>query len=48
MTLSSRLSGVPDALQVHLHPFLIPVVGTLVILASGLILTLFFRPSKSV
>ena len=47
MTLSSRLSGVPAALQVHLHPFLIPVVGTLVILLSGLILTRILRKFES-
>jgi len=47
MTLSPRLSGVPAALQVHLHPFLIPVVGTLVILLSGLILTRILRKFES-
>lgn len=39
MTLSSRLSWMPAALQVQLHPFLIPVFGTAIIFLLGLFVT---------
>ena len=46
MTLSTRIQGWPEHLQSHLHAFLIPVLGTLMILITGLLLQLLFSSKK--
>ncbi|AQQ09682.1 Na(+)/glucose symporter [Sedimentisphaera cyanobacteriorum] len=39
MTLSPKIGALPDHLKSHLHSFLIPVFGTMVILVAGLLIT---------
>ncbi len=47
MSLSSKLDWIPQPMQYQWHPFLIPVIGTLVILLIGFILTKIIQWTKS-